>query len=81
MIEKIDINEELIRLGSHINFFNEILKIKSTEKGKNLGFICQEMGREINTIGSKSNNALIQNHIVEMKSSAEKIREQLLNIL
>ena len=80
-LEKIDINEELMRLGSHINFFNETLKNKSIEKGKKLGFICQEMGREINTIGSKSNNALIQNHVVEMKSCVEKIREQLLNIL
>tara|TARA_B100001057_G_scaffold207476_1_gene208169 strand:- start:123 stop:983 length:861 start_codon:yes stop_codon:yes gene_type:complete len=80
-LEKIDINEELVRLSSHVNFFNEILKKKSIEKGKKLGFICQEMGREINTIGSKSNNSLIQNHVVEMKSSVEKIREQLLNIL
>ena len=80
-LEKIDINEELVRLDSHINFFNEILKNKQIEKGKKLGFICQEIGREINTIGSKSNNALIQNHVVEMKSSVEKIREQLLNIL
>ena len=80
-LEKIDINEELVRLSSHVNFFNEILKNKSIEKGKKLGFICQEMGREINTIGSKSNNALIQNHVVEMKSCVEKIREQLLNIL
>ena len=63
------------------NFFNDTLKNKAVEKGKKLGFICQEMGREINTIGSKSNNSLIQNHVVEMKSSAEKIREQLLNIL
>ena len=80
-LEKIDINEELVRLGSHINFFNDTLKNKAVEKGKKLGFICQEMGREINTIGSKSNNASIQNHVVEMKSSVEKIREQLLNIL
>ena len=80
-LEKIDINEELVRLGSHINIFNDTLKNKAVEKGKKLGFICQEMGREINTIGSKSNNALIQNHVVEMKSSVEKIREQLLNIL
>ena len=80
-LEKIDINEELVRLSSHVNFFNEILKNKSIEKGKKLGFICQEMGREINTIGSKSNNSLIQNHVVEMKSCVEKIREQLLNIL
>ena len=80
-LEKIDINEELVRLGSHINFFNDTLKNKAVEKGKKLGFICQEMGREINTIGSKSNNSSIQNHVVEMKSSVEKIREQLLNIL
>ena len=80
-LERIDINEELVRLDSHINFFNETLKNKSIEKGKKLGFICQEMGREINTIGSKSNNTLIQNNVVEMKSSTEKIREQLLNIL
>ena len=80
-LERIDINEELVRLDSHINFFNETLKNKSIEKGKKLGFICQEIGREINTIGSKSNNTLIQNNVVEMKSSTEKIREQLLNIL
>ena len=51
------------------------------EKGKKLGFICQEIGREINTIGSKCNNSLIQNSVVEMKSSLEKIREQSLNVL
>ena len=80
-IEKMDINEELVRLNSHINFFTETLESSSNEKGKKLGFICQEIGREINTVGSKSNNSKIQSYIVEMKSLLEKIREQSLNIL
>ncbi len=80
-LEKIDINEELVRLKSHMDFFIEILDNDIIEKGKKLGFICQEIGREINTIGSKSSNSKIQNSVVEMKSSLEKIREQTLNIL
>ena len=80
-LEKMDINEELVRLKSHMNFFIEILDNDLIEKGKKLGFICQEIGREINTIGSKSSNSKIQNSVVEMKSSLEKIREQTLNIL
>ena len=80
-LEKMDINEELVRLKSHMNFFIEILDIDLIEKGKKLGFICQEVGREINTIGSKASNSKIQNYVVEMKSSLEKIREQTLNIL
>ena len=80
-LEKMDINEELVRLKSHMDFFIEILDNDVTEKGKKLGFICQEIGREINTIGSKSSNSKIQNCVVEMKSSLEKIREQTLNIL
>lgn len=80
-LEKMDINEELVRLKSHIDFFIEILDNDLIEKGKKLGFICQEIGREINTIGSKSSNSKIQNSVVEMKSSLEKIREQTLNIL
>ena len=80
-LEKMDINEELVRLKSHMNFFVEILDNDLIEKGKKLGFICQEIGREINTIGSKSSNSKIQNSVVEMKSSLEKIREQTLNIL
>ena len=80
-LEKMDINEELVRLKSHIDFFIKILDNDATEKGKKLGFICQEIGREINTIGSKSSNSKIQNSVVEMKSSLEKIREQTLNIL
>ena len=80
-LEKMDINEELVRLKSHMDFFIEILDNNVSEKGKKLGFICQEIGREINTIGSKSSNSKIQNSVVEMKSSLEKIREQTLNIL
>lgn len=80
-LEKMDINEELVRLKSHMDFFIEILDNDLIEKGKKLGFICQEIGREINTIGSKSSNSKIQNSVVEMKSSLEKIREQSLNIL
>ena len=76
-----DINEELVRLKSHMDFFVEVLDNDLIEKGKKLGFICQEIGREINTIGSKSSNSKIQNNVVEMKSSLEKIREQTLNIL
>ena len=80
-LEKMDINEELVRLKSHINFFIETLDNTQAEKGKKLGFISQEIGREINTVGSKCNNSKIQNHVVEMKSSLEKIREQSLNLL
>ena len=80
-LEKMDINEEIIRLRSHFKFFNEVINNEQNEKGKKLGFICQEIGREINTIGSKCNNSKIQNSVVEMKSSLEKIREQTLNIL
>ncbi len=80
-LEKMDINEELVRLKSHMDFFIELLDNDLIEKGKKLGFICQEIGREINTIGSKSSNSKIQNSVVEMKSSLEKIREQTLNIL
>ena len=80
-LEKMDINEEIVRLNSHFKFFIEILNNNKIEKGKKLGFLCQEIGREINTIGSKCNNSLIQNSVVEMKSSLEKIREQSLNVL
>ena len=80
-LEKIDINEELVRLDSHLKYFNDILNDKQIEKGKKLGFICQEIGREINTIGSKANNSKIQSFVVEMKSSLEKLKEQSLNIL
>ena len=80
-LEKMDINEELVRLKSHMSFFIETLDNDLKEKGKKLGFICQEIGREINTIGSKANNSEIQSKVVEMKTSLEKIREQVLNIV
>ena len=79
-IEKLDINEEIIRLNSHLKLFKSELNNK-LPVGKKLGFISQEIGREINTIGSKCNNSAIQNSVVEMKSSLEKIREQSLNVL
>ncbi len=79
-LEKYDINEEIIRLKSNILIFEDALK--STEPvGKKLGFICQEIGREINTIGSKANDANIQKLVIEMKDSLEKIKENILNIL
>ena len=80
-LEKMDINEELVRLKSHMSFFIETLDNDLKEKGKKLGFICQEIGREINTIGSKSSNSDIQKSVVEIKSCLEKIKEQTLNIL
>jgi len=80
-LEKIDINEEIVRLNSHLKFFSDVLNNNETEKGKKLGFICQEIGREINTIGSKANNSSIQSNVVEMKTLLEKLKEQSLNIL
>jgi len=80
-LEKIDINEEIIRLNSHLKFFSDVLNNNEVEKGKKLGFICQEIGREINTIGSKANNSRIQSNVVEMKTLLEKLKEQSLNIL
>ena len=79
-LEKYDINEEIVRLNSHINFFTSVVKTKSPN-GKKLGFISQEIGREINTIGSKSYDAGMQKIVVEMKDQLEKIKEQNLNIL
>tara|TARA_B110000444_G_scaffold24993_1_gene20703 strand:+ start:5169 stop:6029 length:861 start_codon:yes stop_codon:yes gene_type:complete len=80
-LEKLDINEELVRLKNHIIFFKKTVNEKQLEKGKKLIFISQEIGREINTIGSKSNNLLMQQTVVEMKNELEKIKEQLLNVL
>lgn len=81
-IEKLDINEEKVRLASHIDYFKEILTDTSTiEKGKKLGFLSQEIGREINTIGSKANHAEIQKSVVLMKNELEKIKEQINNVL
>ncbi len=80
-LEKLDINEEIVRLENHLNFFKASIKSEDITKGKKLNFISQEIGREINTIGSKANHSLIQKHVVEMKDSLEKIKEQLLNVL
>ena len=79
-IEKLDINEEIIRLKHHLKFFSSEMKNKEI-KGKKLSFICQEIGREINTIGSKANNFEIQSLVVNMKEELEKIKENILNIL
>ena len=79
-LEKQDITEELVRLKSHLSFFLET-KDTNSPNGKKLGFICQEIGREINTIGSKSSNSEMQKIVVNMKDELEKIKEQLLNIL
>ncbi|MCF7559429.1 YicC family protein [Sabulilitoribacter multivorans] len=79
-IEKFDITEEKVRLTNHLNYFTESINSKDSN-GKKLGFISQEMGREINTIGSKSNYAPMQQLVVQMKDELEKIKEQLLNVL
>ncbi len=79
-IEKFDITEEKVRLKNHLNYFLESINSKDSN-GKKLGFISQEMGREINTIGSKSNYAPMQQLVVQMKDELEKIKEQLLNVL
>ena len=79
-LEKQDITEELVRLKSHLSYFLET-KEASSPNGKKLGFICQEIGREINTIGSKSSNSEMQKIVVNMKDELEKIKEQLLNVL
>lgn len=78
-IEKLDISEEKSRLKNHLMYFSETMKTPNT--GKKLGFICQEIGREINTLGSKGNHAEIQKKVVEMKDLLEKIKEQVLNTL
>ena len=79
-VEKLDINEEKVRLKSHLDYFMQALR-EPQSNGKKLGFIAQEIGREINTIGSKSNDAEIQKHVVVMKEELEKIKEQLNNIV
>ena len=78
-IEKLDVNEEKVRLEQHCNYFLETLLQEAT--GKKLGFIAQEIGREINTIGSKANDAAMQKHVVCMKDNLERIKEQVLNVL
>jgi uncharacterized protein (TIGR00255 family) len=79
-IEKLDISEEKVRLTTHLDYFLQILGEKQSN-GKKLGFISQEIGREINTIGSKANDAHIQKHVVSMKEELEKIKEQINNVL
>lgn len=79
-IDKLDITEEKVRLRSHCNYFRKALE-SSDANGKKLAFISQEMGREINTLGSKANNAEIQQIVVQMKEELEKIKEQLLNVI
>lgn len=80
-IEKIDISEEKVRLSNHCHYFKEVLKEKEPSKGKKLSFIIQEMGREINTTGSKANDIEIQKSVILMKDELEKAKEQILNVL
>lgn len=79
-IEKFDISEEKVRLANHLSYFREVLATEEAN-GKKLNFIAQEIGREINTIGSKANDALIQRLVVQMKEELEKIKEQTLNVI
>jgi len=79
-LEKFDITEEKVRLKNHLNYFREVME-KDFPNGKKLGFISQEIGREINTIGSKANHTELQKIVVQMKDELEKIKEQLLNVL
>ncbi len=81
-IEKLDITEEKVRLKNHLKYFEETLNTtKEVQIGKKLGFISQEIGREVNTIGSKANDAQVQRLVVNMKEELEKIKEQVLNVL
>ena len=79
-IEKLDINEEKVRLQAHLDYFIQVAR-EAQNNGKKLGFISQEIGREINTIGSKASDAAIQKHVVVMKEELEKIKEQLNNVV
>jgi uncharacterized protein (TIGR00255 family) len=79
-IERLDISEEKVRLQNHIHYFRKLIESNESQ-GKKLNFLCQEMGREINTIGSKANDAQIQQHVVHMKDALERIKEQVQNIL
>ena len=80
-IEKLDVNEEKSRLANHLDYFLETLHDASSSQGKKLGFIAQEIGREINTLGSKSNHSEMQRVVVQMKDELEQIKEQILNVL
>ena len=79
-IEKLDVNEEKVRLRNHLKYFAETMEHEHAA-GKKLGFIAQEMGREINTLGSKSNHSEMQIIVVKMKDELEQIKEQVLNVL
>ena len=79
-LEKYDITEEKVRLSKHLEYFLTTMDAPEPN-GKKLGFICQEIGREINTIGSKANDAPMQRVVVQMKDELEKIKEQILNVL
>src|SRR3989338_8968330 len=78
-IEKLDVSEEKMRLSHHLDYFLETMK--TDQPGKKLGFIAQEIGREVNTLGSKSNHAEMQKLVIDMKDNLEKIKEQVLNTL
>lgn len=80
-LEKLDITEEKVRLTNHIRYFREVMEAEGSGVGKKLGFIAQEMGREINTLGSKSNQSEMQIIVVKMKDILEQIKEQVLNVL
>ena len=79
-IEKLDVNEEKTRLLNHLDYFLETIE-SDTSQGKKLGFIVQEIGREVNTLGSKSNHSDMQRLVVQMKDELEQIKEQILNVL
>lgn len=79
--ERFDITEELVRLESHCNYFLEVLRDGEISKGKKLSFILQEIGREINTLGAKANDAALQKLVIEMKEELEKVKEQVNNVL
>ena len=80
-MEKLDINEEKVRLANHCSYFTETMMDESEPSGRKLGFIAQEIGREINTLGSKANESNLQRIVVQMKDNLEKIKEQVLNVL
>jgi len=80
-LEKLDINEEKVRLAQHCVYFKEVMDNDNLQKGKKLQFIAQEMGREINTLGAKAQHSEIQQVVVSMKEALEKIKEQVLNIV
>jgi uncharacterized protein (TIGR00255 family) len=79
-VERLDISEEKARLSNHLNYFSETVDNEKAQ-GRKLGFIVQEIGREINTLGSKSNDADMQKIVVRMKDELEQIKEQILNVL